>query len=117
MSDHHLNLPIPVGLRRQVGISDIGSPLTISRGSSIGSPRVLPDNQDEAMRCRLLAYKTFLEHDLDFVDSEISALLTRVHGANQQEETLLDELLDGLKVRHNTLHVRLTRTKALLEVM
>lgn len=117
MSDHHLNLPIPFGLRRQVGVTEVGSPLTISRGSSIGSPRVLPENQDEAMRVRLLSYKTYLEHDLDFVDSEISALIQRIRGPNRREETLLDELLDGLKVRHNSLQARLTRTKALLEVM
>lgn len=117
MSLNPLNLPIPFGLRRQVGVTEVGSPLTISRGSSIGSPRVVPENQDEAMRVRLLTYKTYLEHDMDFVDNEITALIRRIRSPNQEEETLLDQLLDGLKVRHNTLQARLTRTKALLEVM
>jgi hypothetical protein len=112
-----MNLPIPIGLSRQVGVSDMGSPLTISRGSSVTSPRVLPDNQDETMRQHLLNYKTYLEHDIDFVNSEIFALINRVPGPNQQEETLLEELKEGLKVRFNTLQARLTRTKALLEVM
>lgn len=117
MTDNSLHLPIPIGLSRQVGVSDMGSPLTISRGSSVSSPRVLPENQDEVMRSRLLAYKTYLEHDIDFVSSEIAALINRIPGPNPQEEALLEELKDGLKVRFNVLQARLTRTNALLEVM
>lgn len=115
--DNSLNLPIPVGLSRQVGVSDMGSPLTISRGSSIGSPRPHLENQDEVMRNNLLAYKVCLEHDIDFINTEIFALIHRVPGTDPQEEALLEELKDGLKVRFNVLQARLTRTKALLEVM
>ncbi len=116
MSDQ--SLPAPTDLFRQIGISDPGSPLTLSRGSSIasGSPRP-PETPDQTMRRRLLTYKTYLEHELEFIDNEITALLHRTRGPDPQEESILDELRDGLKIRYNTLQTRLSKVQALVDVM
>jgi hypothetical protein len=116
MSYESLNLPIPTDLSRQVGISDAGSPLSLSRQSSTASsPRV--ENPDQAMRRRLLTYKIYLEHEITFVDNEITALQCRTRGVNPQDDVILDELLDGLKIRYNTLVTRKGRVEDLLEVM
>lgn len=110
-------LPAPSGLTRQVGVTEPGSPLPVSRGSSVSSPRVPAENPDEMMRRRLHHYKTHLEHEIDFVSNEITALIERAPGDNAQDEQILLELRDGLKVRFNTLQMRLARVKQLLEVM
>ena len=116
MSTQPLNLPMPTDLSRQVGVSDAGSPLSLSRGSSIvSSPR--PENPDQAMRRRLQIYKTYLEHEIEFVGNEITALLHRDRTQDSFDESTLDELRDGLKIRHNTLMTRLGKVKELLDVM
>lgn len=109
-------LPAPIGLTRQVGVTEPGSPLPVSRGSSVSSPRAI-ENPDEIMRRRLCHYKTYLEHEIDFVGNEITALINRVPGDNPHDEEILLELRDGLKVRFNTLQNRYTRVKQLLDVM
>lgn len=109
-----MDLPPPTNISRQVGIPDTGSPIQLSRGSS-GSNS--PVNPDTAMRLRLVSYKVYLEHEIDFVSNEIRALGQRDPSGDAFEEQILSELCDGLKIRFNALQVRLTRSVALLEVM
>ena len=117
MNTSQLNLPIPTGLSRQIGISDLGSPIVLSRGSSIGSLIVDTRSPEDRLRDDLLNYKTSLEHDIDFIETEIAALSTRDRIAPPEEEALLDELHEGLKVRFNLLQTRLAKVTALLDVM
>lgn len=110
----HMDLPAPTDISRQVGVADTGSPIQLSRGSSGSSS---PVNPETAMRLRLVSYKIYLEHEIDFVSNEIQALGQRDPSGDAFEEQILSELRDGLKIRFNALQVRLTRTMALLEVM
>jgi hypothetical protein len=65
----------------------------------------------------LLAYKTFLEHELQFLESEIHALIHREPDENPRQEAAMLTLRDGLKVRYNTQSVKMVRIQALLDVM
>jgi hypothetical protein len=109
-----MDLPPPMDISRQVGVAETGSPIELSRGSSGSSS---PVNPEIAMRLRLVSYKVYLEHEIDFVRNEIQALGERDLSADPFEDQILRELQDGLKVRYNALQIRLTRALALLEVM
>lgn len=109
-----MDLPPPMNISRQVGVAETGSPIELSRGSS-GSTS--PVNPELAIRLRLVSYKVYLEHEIDFVGNEIQALGQRDPSADPFENQILRELQDGLKIRYNGLQIRLTRTLALLEVM
>ncbi len=110
-------LPPPIGLLRQVGVHEIGSPIPLSRSSSVGSQEVSYENPDDMMRRRLLTYKTYLEHEIDFIGNEITAIIERVPGDNAHDTQVLEELKDSLKIRYNTLQKRYIRVKDLLEAM
>jgi hypothetical protein len=101
-------------ISRQIGVAETGSPIELSRGSSGSSS---PVNPEIAMRLRLLSYKVYLEHEIEFVGHEIQALAERNPSADTFEDQILRELHDGLKVRYTGLQLRLTRTVALLEVL
>jgi hypothetical protein len=99
-----MELPPPTDLSRQTGI---GSPITLSRGTSTGSDEIR--SPEEEMRSKLLVYKTYLEHETDFLDKEITALL------NQGEWGLV--LRTRLKVRYNTVQRRLHCVVQLLDAL
>jgi hypothetical protein len=116
-----ISLPPPTDATRQVGVSVAGSPL-LSRSDSSGSdvsftgtPR--QRSADDTIRERLIVFKENLEHEKEFVDSEIHALIARPPSVNEQEQRDLLQLRDNLKVRYNTICVKLTRVNALLEVV
>ncbi len=106
-----INLPPPSPATRQVGAGSLGSPLSItSTVSEIRSP-------EETLRDYLNAYKVFLEHEIQFVDNEILALIERQPSDNPAQESAFLTLRDNLKVRYNTLRTRLAKLEALLEVL
>lgn len=100
----HLTLSIPPPATRQIGVSSLGSPLELVRSSS--------DTQtpEESLKQRLQVYKTYLEHEVEFIDSEIRALSGEIDPAFM-------DLRNGLKIRYNTLQTKLARVNALLEVL
>ena len=102
--NNHLSLAIPSPATRQVGISMLGSPLELSRSASDAQ------TPEESLKQRLQVYKLHLEHDIEFMNSEIQALVG-------QTSTAFLDLRDGLKIRYNTLQIRLSRVNALLEVL
>jgi hypothetical protein len=114
MADQEIThiLPPPTGLTRQVGIS---SPFarSISTASSVSDIRT----PDESIRIRLLAYRYYLEHERDFVDREIEALITNTPGETREERDSFLQLRDELKVRFNNLGLKLSRVNALLDVL
>jgi hypothetical protein len=69
------------------------------------------------LRDSLGVYKTFLLHEIQFVDSEITALIERAPDPNPSQEAALQQLRDGLKIRFNNLQTRLARVNALLDVI
>lgn len=106
-----INLPPPSPATRQVGGGSLGSPLSItSTVSEIRSP-------EETLRDYLNAYKVFLEHEIQFVDNEILALIERPPGDNPAQDGALLTLRDNLKVRYNSLQNRLAKVLSLLEVL
>jgi len=109
--DQTIQLPPPYSITRQIA-TGLNSPLSrsVSTGSEIRNP-------DETMRDRLGVYRTYLEHELEFVDNEIHALIARAPSQNPTQDHALAELCDGLKIRYNSLRVRLGKVKELLEVM
>lgn len=111
-----MDLPIPTDLSRQVGVTEAGSPLPLSRSSSeaSGSPRMFPE---ETLRPRLVAYKVFLEHEIDFLTLEIQALQERNPGTTPSEQQSFQELRESLKVRYNLQTQRLTHLNALLRIL
>ena len=118
MSNEFINLAIPSPPTRQVGVSsDIGSPIVLSRGVSGQSDLSIIQTLEESIRYRLEAYKTYLEHEVLFLDTEILALTNRVPGSNTQENVALLELQDDLKIRYNSTQKKLSRVNALLEVL
>jgi len=113
-------LPPPsLHITRQTATGVVGSPLALSRevSTSTSSSRSDMRTPDELMRERLGAYRTHLEHELEFVFNEIEALIRRAPSQNPVEDASLLELRDGLKVRYNNLRVKHTRVASLLEVM
>jgi hypothetical protein len=110
-------LPPPIDLSRQTGISTTGSPIVLSRSSSTGSTRSDVRSIDESLCLRLEAYQTYLQHESDFVASEIQALIDRVPGSDRIQEQNFLHLRDRLKVRFNDLQLKKDRVLALLEVL
>lgn len=115
-----MQLPAPSTstLVRQTAIGFAGSPIALSRSTSTGSDRsgdILPP--DETIRRRLVVYRTYLEHESEFVENEIQALIQRPPSQNPGEDQALLELRNSLKVRYNTLRRRLVRVIDLLEAL
>ena len=110
-----MELPPPTDFSRQVGVSSPTSPL--SRATTYSSDRSEIHHPDHEMREHLLRYKTFLEHEITFVDSEIQALLDKKPSEDTAEEQQWLQLRQNLKVRYNTLQHRLARVRALLELL
>lgn len=118
MTTPSINLPVPIDISRQVGVSENGSPMTpLSRGTSDASSTLSFQNQDHRMLNQLVVYKVYLEHEIVFVDSEIQALISRIPTDNRGQELSFLQLRDDLKVRYNTLQKRLVKVKELLELM
>lgn len=112
-----IHLPPPSPATRQVGISLAGSPISLARSTSSLSNQSDIRSPEEVLRDNLIAYKTFLEHEIDFVNNEINALIQRAPSDDPCLDTSFLQLRNGLKIRYNRLTLRLSRTKALLEVM
>lgn len=114
-----INLPPPSAATRQVGVTlgTVGSPIVLSRSTSSISNHSDIRSPEEVLRDNLLAYKTFLQHEIEFVDNEITALVERPPSDNPHLDASFLRLREGLKIRYNTLTMRLARTNALLEVM
>ena len=111
-------LPPPsLSFQRQTAVGLLGSPITLSREVSTSSSRSDTRHPDEIMRERLTVYRTYLEHEIEFVDNEIQALIERVPSQDPVQEGPFLELRDNLKIRYNGLTAKLTRVIALLEVM
>jgi len=108
---NYQHLPPPLSITRQVATGLLGSPITLSREASI------PSNPDETMRDRLGVYRTYLEHELEFLDNEIHALIERPPSQDPTQDHAFAVLRDGLKIRYNSLRVRLGKVRELLEVM
>ncbi len=109
-----INLPPPPPATRQAGVGFRGSPISLSRGSSSISDTRTPE---EVVRDSLVAYKMFLEHEIQFLESEISALIERQPDQNPRQEAAMLTLRNGLKIRFNTQSVKMARINALLDVM
>jgi hypothetical protein len=112
-----INLPPPSPATRQVGVSMMGSPISLTRSTSSVSGQSDIRTPEESLRDSLAAYKSFLLREIQFVDSEIIALIERAPDPNPNQEAALQQLRNGLKIRYNNLQTRLARVNALLEVM
>ena len=112
-----INLPPPSPATRQVGVSLVGSPISLTRSTSSISGQSDIRTPEESLRDSLGVYKSFLLHEIQFIDSEITALIERSPDPNPSQEAALMQLRNGLKIRFNTLQTRLSRVNALLEVM
>lgn len=112
-----INLPPPSPATRQVGVSMMGSPISLARSTSTASNQSDIRTPEETLRDSLQAYKTFLEHEIQFVDNEITALIQRPPGDDTAQDAALLQLRNGLKIRYNNLQTRLARVNALLEVL
>lgn len=109
-----MNLPPPNTLPRQTAI---GLPTSPRHELYVRSNLQESFSVDHDMRRRLEAYKTFLDHELDFFQNEIHALQSRNPSVDPIEERALSSLCEGLKVRWNTLQARLAKVKSLLDSM
>jgi hypothetical protein len=110
-----INLPQPSPATRQVGVSLMGSPISLSRSTSSLSNQSDIRSPEEILRDNLLAYIIFLEHEIEFVDAEITALLERPSSNDPNVDTAFLRLREGLKIRYNKLQQRLSRARALLD--
>ena len=117
MSNPTISLPAPTELTRQVGVSEMGSPMTLSRGSSEVSNQSYIQTQDQRMLNQLVVYKVYLEHEVEFVNTEIQALINRVPNEESALEASFLQLREDLKVRYTTLQNRLRKVKELLDLM
>lgn len=108
--------PPPLSIRRQIA-TGVVSPITLSREESLASSRSDVRHPDEIMRERLLVYKTYLEHEIQFTETEIRALIERPPSLDPVQQSTFEQLRDNLKVRYNSLSAKLPRVVALLEVM
>ncbi len=119
MANPQIQLPAPSNnaLIRQTAVGVVGSPVPLSRSVSGGSDRSDIVPPDEAMRQRLLVYRTHLEHELDFVDNEIMALIQRPPSQDPAQDAALLDLRNSLKIRYNNLRMKLTRVNDLLSVL
>ena len=107
-----LALPPPTDLTRQNAV-----PSYLGRSISDASSASQIHHPDDTIRDRLLIYKENLEHERDFVDREIQALIERPPSVNQREEASFLQLRDDLKIRYNNIVLKLRRVMALLEVL
>ncbi len=112
-----INLPPPSPATRQVGVSLVGSPISLTRSTSSISGQSDIRTPEESLRDSLNVYKSFLRHEIAFIDNEITALIERAPDPDSRQEIALLQLRNGLKIRFNTLQTRLARVNALLEVM
>jgi hypothetical protein len=112
-----INLPVPSPATRQVGVSLMGSPISLTRSTSSVSGQSDIRTPEESLRDSLAAYKSFLLREIQFIDSEITALIERAPDPNPSQEASLQQLRNGLKIRYNNLQTRLARVNALLEVI
>jgi len=112
-----INLPPPSPATRQVGISLVGLPIVLSRSTSSISNQSDIRTPEESLRDALQVYKNFLEREIQFVDSEITALIERPTGQDVAQDAALLQLRNGLKIRYNNLQTRLMRLNALVEVL
>ncbi len=113
--DQTIQLPAPSNFTRQTALG-VQSP-TLSRSLSVVSQESEIRTPDETMRHRLTVYKTHLEHELTFLDSEINALIQRPVSQNPAEDAAFLELRNSLKIRYNNTHKKLSRARDLLEVL
>lgn len=113
-----INLPPPPSpATRQVGVSMMGSPLSLTRSTSSLSGQSDIRTPEESLRDNLIAYKSFLLHELQFLDTEITELIEREPDPNPRQQVAFLQLRQGLKIRYNNLTTRLSRVNALLDVM
>lgn len=113
-----INLPPPSPATRQMGtVGSIGSPISIVRSTSTASTTSEIRTPEETLRDYLNAYKVFLEHEIQFVDNEIRALIERPPSDNPAEDGALLTLRNNLKIRYNTLTNKMRKVNDLLEVM
>ncbi len=112
-----INLPPPSPATRQVGVSLVGSPISLTRSTSSISGQSDIRTPEESLRDSLSVYKSFLLHEIQFIDSEIVALIERAPDPDTHQQIAMLQLRNGLKIRFNTLQTRLARVNALLEVM
>lgn len=112
-----LNLAIPSPPTRQTGVGILGSPISLSRSVSLTSNSTDTRTPEEVLRDNLLVYKTFLEHEIQFIDSEINALIERPISGDSHLDASFMTLRNGLKIRFNTLQVKKARVDSLLEVL
>ena len=119
MANPNSQLPAPTHqeLIRQTAIGFPSSPVPFSRSISTASDTNEILHPDEAIRRRLTVYRTFLQHELDFLDSEIDALIQRPVSQDSTQEAAFLELRNGLKIRYNTLRVKFSRVCDLLAVL
>lgn len=112
-----IHLPPPSPATRQVGVGLLGSPIALSRSTTSLSNQSDIRSPEELLRDNLVTYKTFLQHEIQFVDNEITALIERQPSDDPHLDASFVQLRNGLKIRYNTLTVRLARVNALLEVL
>jgi hypothetical protein len=112
-----INLPPPSPATRQIGISMLGSPISPTRSTSSLSGASENRSPEETLREYLNGYKVFLEHEIQFVDNEIMALIERPASDNPAQDGAFLTLRNSLKIRYNTLTNRLRKVNDLLEVM
>ena len=112
-----LNLTIPSPPTRQIGIGIMGSPLSLSRSVSLASNTTDNRTPEEVLRDNLTAYKTFLEHEIQFIDNEIHALIERPSSGDSHLDASFMTLRNSLKIRFNTLVTKKNRVDSLLEVL
>lgn len=113
----HLPAPTHEELTRQTAVGIASSPVPLSRSVSTASDSSDIVHPDEAMRRRLHVYRTFLEHELDFLDTEIRELIQRPVSEDRIQEAAFLELRNGLKIRYNNIRVKLSRVNDLLAVL
>ncbi len=114
MNRQILQLAPPSPATRQTAIGIPTSPIPLSRSTTSSSTENL--TPEESIRRHLFTFKVHLEHDIEFVSSEIRAITEQNYDDRLSQESLLT-LRDNLKVRYNTLQKRLTKVNALLEVL
>lgn len=113
-----ITLPPPSPATRQVGaVGSVGSPMSLVRSTSTASTASDIRTPEETLRDYLNGYKVFLEHEIQFVDNEIMALIERPPSDNPAQDGALLTLRNNLKIRYNTLVNKLRRVNDLLEVM
>jgi hypothetical protein len=116
-SNSYLPAPTHEELIRQTAVGIAGSPVPLSRSVSTASDTSEIVHPDEAIRRRLSVYQTFLQHELDFLDTEIQELIQRPISQDSIQEAAFLELRNGLKIRYNNLRVKLSRVSDLLAVL